>query len=87
MKLFILTRILDVITTLLNVNNYGWDIESNPLIRTIGRTGMFIPWQIAITVFIILLISTFRFKKVVYRVLSILGFITIGINLYCFICL
>jgi len=85
MIIFIILRILDCITTLLNINNWGWDIESNPVIRKVGEMGLFIPYQILITLGLVLLVKNFKYQKIVYAGLSILSLIAVLINSYCFL--
>lgn len=84
MIIFITLRILDVITTFLNVNNFGWDIESNPWMKFIGEKGLFIPYQIGITVIALYFIEKSKYKKQMYSVLSLISIIAVLINSYCF---
>ena len=85
MIIFIITRILDVFTTLLNVNNFGWDVEINPWLRNLGEKGLFIPYQIGLTLFAILITNRSKFKKQIYLTLSIISLIAVCINTYCYI--
>lgn len=84
MTIFIITRLLDMVTTLLNVNNYGWDIEGNPLVRSIGEKGLFIPYELAILIITIIAINRFKYKDIVYLVFSGISMVAVIINLYCF---
>jgi len=84
MILLIITRILDVITTILNINKYGgWGVELNPTMRWIGEKGLFIPYQILALILVILTTERLKHKKTIYRVFSILSLVTIIINVYC----
>lgn len=85
MIIFIITRILDVFTTYLNVNNFGWDVESNPSLRYLGNNGLFIPYQILITILGIIVVEHCKFKKQIYIALSIISLIAVCINIYCYI--
>lgn len=84
MIIFILFRILDVITTLLNIQKYGgWEVELNPTMKWVGERGLFIPYQIVMIIFISLIVSRFKYKKYVYAFLSGLSILAVSINLYC----
>lgn len=85
MIIFIITRILDIVTTLLNVNNFGWDVELNPWVRILGNKGLFVPYQIGLTLFTIFITNKSRFKKQIYITLSIISLLAVCINTYCFI--
>ena len=84
MIIFIILRILDVITTLLNIRKYGgWEVELNPTMKWIGERGLFIPYQIVMIVFVSLIVSRFKYRKIVYGFLSALSILAVSINLYC----
>ena len=84
MIIFIILRILDVITTILNIRKYGgWEVELNPTMRWIGSKGLFIPYQILVVILSVLVINRFKYKEVVYFGLSIISFIAVVINIYC----
>lgn len=85
MIVLILARLLDAISTLLNVNQWGWDVEGNPLMRTIGERGLFIPYQLFITGIIIVIAELIpRYRRIVYLSVSSLSLLAILTNLYCF---
>jgi len=84
MIIFIILRILDVITTILNIYKYGgWEVELNPTMRWIGSKGLFIPYQILVVILSVLVINRFKYKEVVYFGLSIISLIAVVINIYC----
>lgn len=84
MIIFIILRILDTVTTLLNVQKYGgWGVELNPWMEKIGNKGLFIPYQIFITVFGIIIIERSRFKKQIYIALCLVSLIAVLVNSYC----
>lgn len=84
MILLIFTRILDVITTLLNVQKYGgWDVELNPTMRYFGTRGLFIPYQIIALTIVILIVERTKHKDFYYCFLSILSITVVAINIYC----
>mgnify|MGYP007068313147 CR=1 FL=1 len=84
MIIFIILRILDVITTILNIYKYGgWEVELNPIIRWIGSKGLFIPYQILVVILSVLVINRFKYKEVAYFGLSIISLIAVVINIYC----
>jgi hypothetical protein len=84
MIIFIILRILDVITTILNIRKYGgWEVELNPTMRWIGSKGLFIPYQIVVVILSVLVINRFKYKEVVYFGLSIISLIAVVINVYC----
>jgi hypothetical protein len=86
MKLFILTRILDVLTTLLNTNKYGASVEGNPLMEQIMIRGLFIPYQIFMTgMFILLAEAVPKYKKISYFSMSLLSLFFILSNLFCYL--
>jgi hypothetical protein len=86
MIIFIILRILDIITTLLNIKLYGgWEVELNPTMKWIGSKGLFIPYQILMIILSILIIERLRFKKVIYISLSIISLFAVFINLFCLV--
>ena len=86
MIILIITRLLDIITTLLNVNKWGLDVEGNPIIRTLMYEGLFIPYQLLITGIIILIAELLpKYKNIIYISISAITIITIVNNLLCFI--
>ena len=86
MIFFIITRLLDIITTLLNIQKYGnWEVEMNPFVRQIGNNGIysFLAYQFGVMIFAILLVDRFRFKDLVFIPLSIITMFSVFINIYC----
>lgn len=86
MKLFLTLRILDIITTLLNVQKYGnWDVELNPIMRYFGSQGIYavIGYQMLVTLFAVLVISRFRFGKLVFGGFIAISTLAIIINVWC----
>ena len=86
MIIFIVTRLLDIITTLLNINKYGgWEVELNPLVRNIGSNGIysFVAYQFTIIILAIVLVERFRIKNLVYISFSIISMIAVAINIWC----
>jgi hypothetical protein len=74
MYLLILSRILDVFTTYLNVNKWGWDVEGNIFMRNLGESGWFIPYQIIVVLFLIILLERLpKWKGIIYKVLTIMS--------------
>jgi hypothetical protein len=86
MILLIFTRILDLITTLLNTNKWGWEVEGNPVVQQIGIRGLFIPYQLfSVGVIIIVAELLPRYKRIIYVSMSSISLIVAGSNLFCFI--
>jgi len=85
MIIFIITRLLDVITTLLNIQKYGgWEVELNPTMRWIGTRGLFIPYQIVMLLGTTLIVSQFvKHKNLVFGIFSFISMIAVAINIYC----
>lgn len=85
MILLILTRLLDIISTLLNVNKWGWDVEGNPAVRKIGEQGYFLYYQAFVTIFIILIAELCpKYKRIIYVSVSVLSLLASISNLYCY---
>ena len=86
MIIFIITRILDVVTTLLNIQKYGtWDVEMNPLVKSIGEQGIysFMAYQLLVVVLAIVLVDKFRIRNLVYISFSIISMIAVIVNIWC----
>ena len=86
MIIFIITRILDVVTTLLNIQKYGtWDVEMNPLMKHIGEQGIypFMAYQLLVVILAVVVIDRFKYKNFVFGVFSIISMIAVAINIYC----
>lgn len=58
--LFIAFRITDIATTLLNTAKYGADVEGNKLQEALLNGGLFIPYQVFVTLLIVLINHTFN---------------------------
>jgi hypothetical protein len=86
MIILIITRILDIFTTYLNINKWGIDVEGNPLIRSAMEKGLFIPAQL-FAVGIIILIAEYlpKYKTIIYGSISSISLLAILINTYCYI--
>ena len=85
MPLFIIARMLDILSTLININKWGSSVEGNPLMRQVFEKGLFLPYQIFITTFIILLVEPWiKYKKIIYISLSILSLLVFVSNLLCY---
>jgi len=48
--IFIVLRVLDAISTLLSTNEFGFDLETNPVSRFWLERGLFLPYQILVLV-------------------------------------
>jgi hypothetical protein len=82
MQLLIIARLADILTTYLNVNKWGWDVEGNPLVRRIGESGYFMIYQFAVIVFLITALQFKpKWKKVVYKSLTVLSFLVATMNI------
>ncbi len=86
MIFFIITRLLDIITTLLNIQKYGnWEVEMNPFVRQIGNNGIypFLAYQFGVMIFAMVLVDKFKYKDLVFNSLSFVTMISVVINIYC----
>ena len=86
MIIFIITRILDVVTTLLNIQKYGtWDVEMNPLVKSIGEQGIysFMAYQFTVIILAMVIVDRFKYKKFVFGTFSIISMLAVAINIYC----
>jgi len=83
----IITRILDITTTLIDVNEFGIEMEGNPIIRKTLELGLFIPYQIFMLIVIVLVAGMFKkkYRKIIYLIISILGLLSSILNLYCYL--
>lgn len=61
---FVVLRLLDIWSTLLSTNEFGIDIETNPVSRFWLERGLFVPWQIFFTVAFCLLLVRFNSRPV-----------------------
>ena len=86
MIFFILSRMLDVATTLLEINKWGYGIEGNPWVRVVMEKGLFIPYQILMTCVVILVAENLpKCRKVIYGGLTVLGLFVTVTNLGCYL--
>jgi hypothetical protein len=83
----IITRILDITTTLIDVNEFGIEMEGNPIIRKTLESNVFILYQIFMLGIIILIAGMFKkkYRKIIYIIISILGLLASASNLYCYL--
>ena len=86
LKLFILTRVLDIVTTLMNVSIGGCGVEGNPMMRVLLiKPWYFIAYQILITLAVLGVYNKHRLIKVAAKYFNYLSFVTILANLIVFI--
>ena len=86
LKLFILTRVLDVVTTLMNVSIGGRGVEGNPVMRVLLiKPGYFVAYQILITLAVLGVYNKHRLIKVAIKYFNYISFVTILANLIVFI--
>ena len=86
LKLFILTRVLDVVTTLMNVSIGGRGVEGNPAMRVLLiKPGYFVAYQILITLAVLGVYNKHRLIKVAIKYFNYISFVTILANLIVFI--
>lgn len=86
MRIFVVLRLLDILTTILNINKYGgWEVELNPLMRFIGGYGTLpvVAYQLLMTLFAVLVIGRFKYRKFVFGALSSVSLVAVVINTYC----
>ena len=86
LKLFILTRVLDIVTTLMNVSIGGRGVEGNPVMRVLLiKPWYFVAYQILITLAVLGVYNKHRLIKVAAKYFNYLSFVTILANLIVFI--
>lgn len=86
MIILILTRLLDIFTTYLNINKWGIEVEGNPIVRKIMEQGLFIPYQMCFIGIIILIAERVpKYKRIIYLSISCISLIAFINNLFCFI--
>jgi len=86
MLLLIIARLLDIFTTYLNINKWGWGVEGNPLIAEVGRRGFFIPYQLFMLGGIIVIAELLpKYKRIIYVSLIAISLMVTISNLFCFI--
>jgi putative exporter of polyketide antibiotics len=85
MIILIIARILDIVTTLINTNKWGYSVEGNFIMRQIIEKGLFIPYQMFMIGFIILIAEIIpKYKRIIYISVSVLSLITSVNNLFCY---
>ena len=86
MIVLLITRLLDMFTTYLNINKWGYGVEGNPLIRELMERGLFIPGQFFMIGLITVLAEALpKYKRIIYVSISSLSLVAVAINTYCFI--
>ena len=86
LKLFILTRVLDVVTTLMNVSIGGRGVEGNPVMRVLlVKPWCFVAYQILITLAVLGVYNKHRLIRTAVKWFTYLSFVTILANLIVFI--
>jgi hypothetical protein len=86
MAILILTRLLDIFTTYLNINKWGIDVEGNPIVRKIMEQGYFIPYQLCFIGIVILIAERIpKYRRIIYLSISSVSLLAIINNLFCFI--
>ena len=86
MIVFLIARILDIFTTYLNINKWGWGVEGNPLIAEVGRRGFFIIYQMFMFGLVVILAELLpKYKRIIYVSLSALSFVVAFSNLFCYL--
>lgn len=50
---FIISRMLDIISTLINTNKWGWEVEGNPIQSALMAQGHFFTYQFVIAMWVI----------------------------------
>jgi len=85
MIILILTRILDVYSTLINVNKWGYEVEGNPFIRGLMEKGLFIPAQIVGIILVIIIAELLpKYRKIIYISISAFSLLASIINFSCY---
>jgi len=85
MIIFIIARMLDILSTLVNIKKWGYSVEGNPLVRQIFEKGLFIPYQMFVAGFIILLAELLpKYRRIIYVGISALSLIVCISNLFCY---
>jgi len=86
MIILILARILDIWSTYININKWGIDVESNPIVREIIKRGLFIPYQMSCIGIIILIAEHLpKYKRIIYISISCVSLVAFINNLFCYI--
>lgn len=83
--LFLITRILDIYTTLLGINKWGTDIEGNPVTKFMLENGLFFVWQFLWTAFALWFGNITIHKKLFFGMLSGASLLVAISNAYCYI--
>ena len=85
MIILIIARLLDIITTLLNVNKWGWGVEGNPIVRWTAEQGYFFYYQSMLVLIVIFIAEAIpKYRQIIYISVSCLSLIAMINNLFCF---
>jgi hypothetical protein len=86
MIILIITRLLDIFTTYLNINKWGIEVEGNPIVRKIMEHGLFLPYQLCFIGIVILIAEHLpKYKRIIYISISCISLLAVVNNLFCFI--
>lgn len=86
MILLIVTRLLDIFSTLININKWGIEVEGNPIILAILEKGLFVPYQMFFLGLIILIAEALpKYKRIIYVAMSCISLIAVINNLFCYL--
>lgn len=79
---FVILRLLDIWSTLLSVNEFGIDIETNPVSRFWLERGLFVPFQIVFTVLFCLFLIRFnsRAARVGLGIFNVIALFVVAMN-------
>lgn len=86
MIILIITRLLDILTTYINIQKWGTSVEGNPIVREVIERGFFIPYQMFFVGIVILITEHLpKYKRIIYISISCISLIVFINNLFCFI--
>jgi len=86
MLIFILSRVLDIVSTLINTHKWGIGVEGNPFVLEIMEKGLFIPYQFLMISVVIVIAEVFpRYKQIIYTVMATLNLLVFFNNLGCYL--
>ena len=77
--LFVISRITDVITTLLSVKRYGVDLELSSINRSLLQSNLFIPYQALIALILVLIVLKHP-NKIVMTVLKVFTVLSLVVS-------
>ena len=86
MTFFIITRLLDILTTLMVVGRDGIEIEANPIIRKILAAGIFhfLLYQAAVVFLVCFLYPRSKIIRIAVRFVSWLSVLIVISNLFAY---